>query len=106
MVRVSLKLDAEGQVRYLRVEGHAGSDERGKDIVCAAVSAVSVGAVNCLDDRESCYAISVGKGLLECQVLEEVSVHDRVVLEVVRRELFDLADTYPDYIQYQEERSL
>lgn len=106
MIRISLALDASGDVKHLLVEGHSGSAEKGKDIVCAAVSAVVIGAVNCLDDGEGNYGITVEEGLVEVSVSPDRSSHDRVVLEVCRRELSNLADTYPEYIQYQEERSL
>ncbi len=32
------------------IEGHANSDKYGKDLVCAAVSAISVGTINALEE--------------------------------------------------------
>ena len=41
MVRVRIQEDRHGQVWSIRCQGHAGFDEDGQDIVCAAVSALT-----------------------------------------------------------------
>lgn len=41
--------DKEGIIHSLHISGHANSNERGKDLVCAGVSAVGVGMLNALD---------------------------------------------------------
>jgi hypothetical protein len=46
MIRIEIRRDAEGRIRGFTVAGHAGYDEAGKDLVCAAVSAVTIGTVN------------------------------------------------------------
>ena len=84
--------------------GHSGYAEAGHDIICAAVSTAFIGVINCLDDAPETYAISVESGLGSIQVNREVSPHDQVALEVMVRILGELAETYPDFIQYQEER--
>ncbi|GAB2672876.1 ribosomal-processing cysteine protease Prp [Paenibacillus thermoaerophilus] len=50
MIRVKLERRAsDGAIVRYRVTGHAEYDVSGKDIVCAAVSAVSVGTVNAVE---------------------------------------------------------
>mgnify|MGYP002515597932 CR=1 FL=1 len=103
MIRILAKLDAKGLVRC-SISGHSGYAERGQDIVCAAVSTAFTGAMNCLDDPQDCYRICVSSGEGEVAVLKDISQHDRIVLEVMIRELGYLSETYPEFIQYREEK--
>jgi hypothetical protein len=40
---------SEGDIAAFRIEGHAHYDEPGKDLVCAAVSAISIGTMNAVE---------------------------------------------------------
>lgn len=44
-----LWLDDDQRIHKFELSGHAGYDEYGQDIVCAAVSALSISAVNGLE---------------------------------------------------------
>lgn len=103
MIQVSI-LSHNNIVQKAVLTGHAGYGPKGTDIVCAAASAVFIGALNCLDDSPSSYLMKVEEGFGSIEVLKEISRHDRTVLEVMKRELEDLAETYPDFIQYREEQ--
>ncbi|MBR1607087.1 MAG: ribosomal-processing cysteine protease Prp, partial [Clostridia bacterium] len=46
MTRVTLYHDAEGRLSGFSCKGHAGYAEAGSDIVCAAVSALSITCCN------------------------------------------------------------
>jgi hypothetical protein len=48
-INLILWLDKSRRIRKFEVSGHAGYAEYGLDIVCAAVSALSISAVNGLD---------------------------------------------------------
>ncbi len=48
MVRVKVQKDQE--IQCIEVSGHAGSGEYGFDLVCAEVSAISVGMLNAIDE--------------------------------------------------------
>ncbi|MCR5230567.1 MAG: ribosomal-processing cysteine protease Prp [Solobacterium sp.] len=54
-----------GRIQTLSVSGHAGSDEYGKDLVCAAVSAVVFGLANALDEMCSDAAVSINENLID-----------------------------------------
>lgn len=41
MIRVALRATADGRPRGLEIEGHAGLDRAGQDVVCAAVSVLA-----------------------------------------------------------------
>lgn len=46
LIRVKVQRDRRGRIRRLKVSGHAGWSEAGQDIVCAAVSALTLNLVN------------------------------------------------------------
>jgi len=49
MIKVTIRRAADGSIRAVEVKGHAGYADPGKDIVCAGVSAVTVGTVNAVE---------------------------------------------------------
>ncbi len=49
MIKVTYKL-VDDEYTYLSVKGHANFDEFGKDLVCASVSSIIFGLMNCLDE--------------------------------------------------------
>ena len=49
MITAKFQKDADGICRGFSVEGHAMFDEKGKDIVCAAVSILTINTVNALE---------------------------------------------------------
>ena len=49
MIRVTIERQADGAIVAFSVSGHAYLDKPGKDIVCAGVSAVTVGTVNAVE---------------------------------------------------------
>ena len=40
-----------GQIQSIKVEGHAGQDEYGKDLACAGISTAVVGIYNMLEAK-------------------------------------------------------
>lgn len=50
MIKVLIVRDKTGLIRRISVKGHSGYDEAGKDIVCAAVSAVAYTAAGAMED--------------------------------------------------------
>lgn len=48
MIKVEIQRDRSRHVKQIVLTGHAGSGPYGSDIVCAAVSALSIQAVNSL----------------------------------------------------------
>ncbi len=49
MTTVVIKKNSQGQYLEFICMGHAGYGRRGKDIVCASVSALVINTVNCLE---------------------------------------------------------
>ncbi|WP_353458417.1 ribosomal-processing cysteine protease Prp [Staphylococcus coagulans] len=48
MINVDIKLNDEGQITDVIMDGHADFDEHGQDIVCAGASAVVFGSLNAI----------------------------------------------------------
>ena len=48
MIRVAIEQEQSGDIRSFEMKGHAEFAEHGKDLVCAAASAVSFGSVNAI----------------------------------------------------------
>ncbi|MBO5929658.1 MAG: ribosomal-processing cysteine protease Prp [Clostridia bacterium] len=93
-------------VKYT-LRGHTGYAEQGEDIVCAAVSAVSMATLNGLTDV---IAIPVGyemaEGYLECILPDSLSEEERhdadVLLHTMVLSLKNLEEQYGEYITIME----
>jgi uncharacterized protein len=48
MIKVTIDYDSQERITSFTLSGHANFAEKGSDIVCAGVSAVSFGAVNAI----------------------------------------------------------
>lgn len=55
-------------ITLLEISGHAGSAESGKDLVCAAVSGITFGLLNALDELTDIKNIKVGDNLIQVKV--------------------------------------
>lgn len=49
MIQVKIERGSDGRIRSFAVKGHAAYADPGEDIVCAGVSAVTVGTVNAIE---------------------------------------------------------
>jgi uncharacterized protein len=107
MIRVSIERESSGRIRQFHVEGHAFYDEPGKDIVCAGVSAVTVGTVNAV---EALLAIELKArmkhGMLKVEIPDSgaADTEDKVqlLLESMVVMLQSIAQSYGEYIALQD----
>ena len=94
MVKVNIKSN-NGDVTYIKVSGHAGYAKRGKDLVCAGVSAIMYGLLNALDGKPC-------KCTLEEDIIVEVLKHDQDVqryLELAITQLETIAESYSQNVK-------
>ncbi|ODN30035.1 ribosomal-processing cysteine protease Prp [Fervidobacterium thailandense] len=77
--------------------GHANYDEKGKDIVCAAVSTVSQHTARALQ-KEGAHVEIINTGKLRVERIAQSEVSQRFVAELVET-LLDLSEQYPKYIR-------
>ncbi len=87
----------------LKIKGHANSGEYGKDLVCAGVSAVTIGALNAIED-DSKFEIEVEPGDVSIEVIDKPSEHDLTVLEIMILQLKTIEVSYKGYISIKERK--
>ena len=103
MIKVILT-KKDDNVNKVIINGHAGYDDFGKDIVCAAVSSTVITSVNsCLTiDNES---ISYeDKNGLDIKVLKDDDIITKII-NVMITNLYELEKAYPKNIKIKEENN-
>ena len=101
MIKVNVK-NKNGKVYEIVVKGHAGYDDYGKDIVCAAVSTMMITTVNniiCWDDSID-YVENAG--LLRISIKKETEINQKLLNNLVMM-LEDLKSQYPKNIEIRNE---
>lgn len=92
----------EGHITAVTVEGHTGYAEEGSDIVCAAVSALTQGALLGIREVAGIRAESrVSDGRLTF-ILKEHNEKSDAILETMRLALLDVTKGYPRYIRMED----
>jgi len=105
MIKVSITRDQDAY-KDIRITGHAGSAEYGRDLVCAGVTVLAVGCYNTLEklgENETCEA-DVREGSARFQV-RQTTRENQVVLETLVTSLETLAESQGKYIQIRKEEA-
>lgn len=97
MIKVEY-IENSSNIEYIKISGHANYDDYGKDIVCSAVSAISIGALNALKNIEN-YAITQKEGLIIIENKNKSSYDDNIVLNAMLIQLKTIEQSYPKFIQ-------
>nr|WP_221040378.1 ribosomal-processing cysteine protease Prp [Gelria sp. Kuro-4] len=87
------------------VAGHAGTAPKGRDIVCAGVSALTQAAVLGLEEHLGLVPqVTVREGFLSCRLGEPGKKADaaQAILEAMALGLEAMAEEYPDRIRVEE----
>jgi hypothetical protein len=106
MVQVRVyRNDSDQSIRAVIVEGHANFAERGKDLVCAGVSSVTVGTYNSivsLLDVELVGEMESGKVYMEFprQSDELLQTKMQLLAESMIQMLRTIQDAYGEYGKY------
>lgn len=96
MIKCTFRKRGEYFVEF-EIFGHANYDEKGKDIVCAAVSTVSQHTARALK-KEGAIVQVVDTGKLKVERISDSKVSQRFVAELLET-LIDLSEQYPKYIR-------
>lgn len=107
MIRVTIKRGRDRRILSFSVEGHAQYDEPGKDIVCAGVSAVTVGTVNAVEALTGLELTSrMEHGLLQVDVPKQLDGQTeekvQLLLESMVVMLQSIEQSYDAYIAMQD----
>ena len=98
MIKIVIKRDVSSQkITSIEVKGHANSDVHGKDLVCAAVSAVLTGGMNALKDKE--YDFKLDEGHAYIKALDIPSDYDSVVLKTIEAQFQTIEESNKDYVR-------
>ena len=103
MIKVILT-KKDDNVNKVIINGHAGYDDFGKDIVCAAVSSTVITTINILlslDNQSISYNDSRG---LIIEVLKD-DMTTKKIINVLISNLYELEKAYPKNIQIKEENN-
>lgn len=95
MITITVYKDENGKYEGFLSEGHAGYDEEGSDIVCAAVSVLTVNAINSIEKfTEDHFAVRQGDGLVELVLEGVVSEKTGLLLDSMILGLMDIQKNY------------
>lgn len=105
MIGITITRTESGTIRSFEMSGHALFADRGKDIVCAGVSAVSVGAINAVHELTGVTPDLEHRadGFLSCVVPEELpeDTHKKIqlILEAMVVSLRTIEEEYGKHIK-------
>lgn len=89
--------DESGLINKFIVEGHAGYAEKGKDIVCAAVSSLVIATVRAIKCRQSAVIVE-HDGYLSCMI-ETPNFATNCFVKVLREGAMGLQEEYSDFVK-------
>ncbi|VDG96693.1 Predicted ribosomal protein [Lysinibacillus sphaericus] len=101
MIQITVQEQASGRINSFEMSGHADYAEHGKDLVCAAASAVSFGAVNAIISLTGITpAIQQGEdgGYLKVVLPDTEDDHDQQV--IMRAMIVSMQTIEQDYAQF------
>ncbi|WP_044640548.1 ribosomal-processing cysteine protease Prp [Risungbinella massiliensis] len=104
MIRITVERDRDGSVSRVTVKGHANYGEHGRDLVCAAVSGITIGMANAIEQLTdtTLHQPDDGEGKVDLRIPEDVeeTTHQKLtlLLEATFLALKNVADEYPAYV--------
>ncbi len=102
MIKILIKGE-EGNINYLKISGHANFAEKGKDLVCAGVSAISIGLLNALDYYHKEIDVTINEGLIELNIIDYKDQDTQLILNTVIIQLQTIKENYSNYIRIEKE---
>lgn len=98
MIKIVIKTDESTKtITSIEVKGHANSAEYGKDLVCAAVSAIITGGANAL--TEDIYDIELKEGYSLIKASKIPGDNDAVVLKTMEVQLKTIEEVEGKFIK-------
>ena len=97
MIRVNVFRDSEGTCCRIQIEGHAGYEEYGKDIICASVSALTLNMANSVEqftDDGFDGSVDEKNGAFEFSFTGEISSESKLLMDSLILGLRNIAETY------------
>lgn len=105
MITVSIFRDSGQHIVEFHVKGHSGSAKRGKDIICAGVSALTQSALlGLMRYLRRDLSWQADEGLLSMELRDQPDSQTSAVLETMLLGLMEIAKIEPDYLRIVEYR--
>ncbi len=101
MINIKVK-KSNNKVYEIVTKGHAGFDDYGKDIVCAAVSTMITTTINNIIALDDSISYEVNSGFLKIRVEENTDINNKLLDNLVRM-LEELESQYPKNIEIRNE---
>ena len=98
MIKIKIGHASNNQVNFLEVTGHANSAPYGKDLICAAVSAVLTGGFNNLVNVHN-YEIKLDEGHAYFKSNAPLDAHDEAVIETIICGLNTIQESNPKFVE-------
>lgn len=103
MIKASFHQNSDKQIDSFLIKGHADSGPYGQDLVCAAVSAVTISTINNLEKltgaKPQVVMDEVNGGHLGCQFDEAISHDTALLLDNLFWTLKDVEGSYAKNIE-------
>lgn len=99
MIKVIIKYKDFNIFSSLSIKGHAESGPYGQDLVCAGVSAIVLGGINNLTDKDYLINTDEENGNVEIVHLGKISNHDQIVIDTIIVQLKAIEQSYPKNIK-------
>jgi len=98
MIKVVIEKNNSKIVSF-EVSGHSNYDEKGKDIVCAGVSAIVVGGINALvNENKKAIEYECKEGYAKVLV-KNIDSNIEMILDVISTQLYTVEESYPKFIK-------
>lgn len=97
MIRVVVRVDGPN-VMDVTVSGHANAADKGEDLICAGVSAITVGTLNALDELvQGSITDSMKEGWIHVSVTS-INPTQQAILNTMLIQLKSIQQAHPKYI--------
>ncbi len=96
MIKATLYLNQDDKYTGFDISGHAGYAESGKDIICSAVSALSITTVNAIDTfTDACFNGDMNPdGSIRFRITSNLDEKAQLLLSTLALGLTDISNEY------------
>lgn len=99
MIKIKVKYN-DNYIKEVKITGHAGYDDYGKDIVCASSSSIVITSCNLiLKLDESAIKVTQKEGLIEVIVIKEEEIVNKVLENMISM-LKELSKDYKENVKF------
>ncbi len=98
MIRIDIKRK-DRRIAEMSIRGHAEYDVKGKDLVCAGVSCIAVGALNAIEEKCHTCDLKLEEGFIHISVNLLEDRDTQIMLEMLRIQLLTMQEAYQNYIR-------